>query len=206
MYLLTYSLAQTKLEELLYLRTQLLDLDNSCKVTLVDVGRSPVQHEFINITQDTLTSKYSPAEGSQDVGSLPRGDVIKYMIACASKWLREAYQAGLQNPGHADIHGIISAGGTGNTSLAAAVMREVLPIGFPKLIVSTAASGDTGPIVGESDITLTYSVVDVAGSNSLLRRILCNAAGGILGMATAYEKSLALTKSTVSKKRVGLTM
>ncbi|PPJ53927.1 hypothetical protein CBER1_04642 [Cercospora berteroae] len=202
----------TKLEELLYLRSQILEQSSSTRITFIDVGRSPTQHEAITITQDTLTSKYQPTE-NQDVASLSRGDVIRYMITCASNWLREAYQRGLDDPTQA-IHGIVSAGGTGGTSLAAGVMRETLPIGFPKLIVSTAASGDTGPIVGESDITLTYSVVDIAGTNSLLKRILSNAAGSIHGMATAYEKSLASNptkssdtpSSSKQKFRVGLTM
>lgn len=89
-------------------------------------------------------------------------------------------------------------------------MRDVLPIGFPKLIVSTAASGDTGPIVGETDITLTYSVVDIAGTNSLLKTILSNAAGAIVGMAQAYEarskSESAASSGSKQRKRVGLTM
>ncbi|CAK1355980.1 UPF0261 protein [Cercospora beticola] len=199
----------TKLEELLYLRSQILEQGSSTRITFVDVGRSPTKHEAITITQDTLTSKYQPTE-NQHVASLSRGDVIKYMITCASNWLREAYERGLDDPKQA-IHGIVSAGGTGGTSLAAGVMRENLPIGLPKLIVSTAASGDTGPIVGESDITLTYSVVDIAGTNSLLKRILSNAAGSIHGMALAYQKSLPpystpTANSRNAKLRVGLTM
>jgi uncharacterized protein (UPF0261 family) len=131
------------------------------------------------------------------------------MITCASNWLRKAYSDGLANPPNR-IHGVVAAGGTGGTSLASAVMRDVLPIGLPKLIVSTAASGDTGAIVGESDITLMYSVCDIAGTNSLLRRILSNAAGSITGMAQAYAKGLVADTSpstpTPPRKRVGLTM
>jgi len=65
---------------------------------------------------------------------------------------------------------------------------RALPIGFPKLIVSTVASGDTGPIVAETDITLTYSVVDIAGRNHVLDAISENAAAAIGGMAGAYER------------------
>lgn len=92
-------------------------------------------------------------------------------------------------------------------------MREVFPIGLPKLIVSTVASGDTGPIVGEVDITMMYSVVDIAGTNSLLKRILSNAAGAITGMADAYERSIveaqrprSPTLTSTPRQRVGLTM
>lgn len=128
------------------------------------------------------------------------------MITCASNWLHEAYKNGLQDPSQA-IHGIVSAGGTGGTSLASGAMRDSLPIGFPKLIVSTAASGDTGPIVEETDISLMYSVVDIAGTNTLLKTILSNAAGSIYGMAHMYEKSLTSSSEPGKKrKRVGLTM
>lgn len=130
------------------------------------------------------------------------------MTACASSWLREAYQLGLDDRVTA-IHAAIAVGGTGGTSLAAAVMRETLPIGIPKMLVSTAASGDTGPIVGEADITLMYSVVDIAGTNGLLRRILANAAGAIAGMALAYEKSSGESPSSsisCERKKVALSM
>ena len=199
----------TKLEELLYLRTQILESSGSaCKVTFVDVGRKKIDHEAITVSQDVLTTKYAPKDAIKDVGNLSRGDVIKYMIECATSWMREAYNTGLTDP-EQTIHGVVSAGGTGGTSLASGVMRNVLPIGLPKLIVSTNASGDTGPVVGEVDISLTYSVVDIAGTNRLLRRILSNAAGGIVGMAQAYERSLAQAKQTMKgqqKKKVGLTM
>ena len=196
----------TKLQELLYLRSQILD--SGGEATLVDAGRSPVEHEAISVRQDTLASKYPPKEGSKDVSSLPRGGVINYMISCATNWLEEKYKHGLQDPNSA-IHGIITAGGTGNTSLVSEVMRAVLPIGFPKLIVSTVASADVSHIVGETDICMMPSIVDIAGSNDLLKRILSNAAGAIVGMSRAYEKSLVDqqgSRSSPQKKRVGLSM
>ena len=198
----------TKLEELLYLRAQILESSGrDCKVTLIDAGRSPVQHEAITTTQDTLTSKYAPEEGVKDVSSLPRGEVINYMIACATKCLREAYEKGLKAKSEA-IHGIVAAGGTGNTSLASGVMRAVLPLGLPKLIVSTNASSDISPIVGETDITMMPSIVDIAGNNELLKRILSNAAGAIVGMSQAYERFLKEDGAASGKerKRIGLSM
>ena len=208
-HIIIFGTADTKLHELLYLRSQILEHGgDACKVTFVDGGRSPVKHETISITQDTLTSKYAPQEKSKDVSSLPRGDLINYMITCASNWLREAYQIGINDPQRA-IHGIVTAGGTGNTSLASGVMRAVLPIGFPKLIVSTNASADISHVVGETDITMMPSIVDIAGSNELLKRILANAAGAIVGMSRVYENSLSLGETATSsqqKKRVGLSM
>ncbi len=77
-------------------------------------------------------------------------------------------------------------GGSGGTSLVSTAMRR-LPVGFPKLLVSTMASGDTSPYVDISDVTMMYSVVDFAGINNLSARILSNAAAAISGMARGYE-------------------
>ena len=206
----------TKLHELLYLRSQILASSretSKTNVTLIDAGRSPVQHEAITITQSTLTSQYAPPNSPTDISNIPRGEVITHMIACATNNLRSAYDAGLTDPSKA-LHGIVSAGGTGNTSLASAVMRAVLPIGFPKLIVSTNASADVSPVVGETDIVMMPSIVDIAGDNELLRRILGNAAGAIVGMSEAYERSLSIPAQPSSstsgqegrKKRLGISM
>lgn len=82
------------------------------------------------------------------------------------------------------VHGAIGMGGGGGTSISAAAMRT-LPVGFPKLIVSTLAAGDTAPIVGVKDITLMPSVVDISGINRLSAQIITNAAGAIAGMVKA---------------------
>ena len=202
----------TKLEEILYLRTQIQQLGGpSYKITLVDAGRSPIRNQQIDISQDTLTSTYAPpGSEKKDVSTLPRGDVINHMIACATNWLQETYAYGLKD-NNAAIHGIVAAGGTGNTALAAAVMRAVLPIGFPKLIVSTNASADVSHVVGETDICMMPSIVDIAGANPLLRRILSNAAGAIVGMSRAYELALSAKdaggeEDEQKKKRVGISM
>ena len=79
------------------------------------------------------------------------------------------------------IHGIISLGGSAGTTIGTSAMRA-LPVGVPKVMVSTMASGDTRPYVDTKDITMMYSVVDIAGINSLSRQILSNAAGAIVGM------------------------
>src|SRR5579871_1089126 len=80
------------------------------------------------------------------------------------------------------VHALIALGGTQGTTLATAVMRE-LPYGFPKVMVSTMASGNVAPWVGTSDITMMYSVTDIMGLNPFMRRILANAAGAACGMA-----------------------
>lgn len=80
--------------------------------------------------------------------------------------------------------GVLGLGGGGGTALITAAMRE-LPVGVPKVMVSTMASGNTAPYVDVKDITMMYSVVDIAGLNPLSRRVLANAAGAICGMLTA---------------------
>ncbi len=80
-----------------------------------------------------------------------------------------------------DLGGIIGAGGSGGTALITPAMRT-LPIGVPKVMVSTVASGDVGPYVGPADIAMMYSVTDVAGLNRISRRVLGNAAHALAGM------------------------
>lgn len=84
------------------------------------------------------------------------------------------------------LSGIISVGGGTGTHIAAGVMRS-LPLGVPKLIVSTVASRDMGPLVGTKDITVMHSVTDILGLNAISRRILGNAASAIVGMAKSYS-------------------
>jgi len=99
-----------------------------------------------------------------------------------------------------DLGGIISAGGSGGTTLATAGMR-VLPIGVPKLMVSTMASGDTRPYVGPSDICMMYSVTDVQGINRISEKVLANAAHALAGMVTHPP-----AESAIAKPALGLTM
>src|SRR5690349_9179764 len=81
--------------------------------------------------------------------------------------------------------GVLALGGSGGSSIAARAVRD-LPVGLPKLIVSTMAAGDVAPYVGASDVTMMYSVVDIAGINRLSRSVLGNAAGAIAGMAREH--------------------
>ena len=101
------------------------------------------------------------------------------------------------NPGASA--GVIGIGGSGGTALITPAMRA-LPIGLPKVMVSTMASGNMAPYVGSSDITIMYSVVDVAGLNSVSRRVLGNAAAAIAGMVRVPAPVVA------GKPTVGMTM
>jgi uncharacterized protein (UPF0261 family) len=101
-----------------------------------------------------------------------------------------------------DLGGLISAGGSGGTALATQAMRR-LPIGVPKVMVSTVASGDVRPYVGPSDICMMYSVTDVSGINRISERVLANAANALAGMI-AYGRGDGTPSD--SKPAIGLTM
>jgi uncharacterized protein (UPF0261 family)/ABC-type branched-subunit amino acid transport system ATPase component len=102
-----------------------------------------------------------------------------------------------------DIGGLISAGGSGGTALATRAMRR-LPIGVPKVMVSTVASGDVKPYVGPSDICMMYSVTDVSGINRISERVLANAAHALAGML-AFSRPPSSVEAQ-GKPALGLTM
>ncbi|MFI1963015.1 Tm-1-like ATP-binding domain-containing protein [Streptomyces pathocidini] len=83
------------------------------------------------------------------------------------------------------LDGVLALGGSGGSAIAARAVRD-LPVGLPKLIVSTMASGDVAPYVGASDVTMMYSVVDIAGINQISATVLGNAAAAIAGMGRAH--------------------
>lgn len=137
----------------------------------------------------TVVASHHPHGVDAVLGSDDRGKSVAAMGEAFARFVES----------RADIAGIIGIGGSGGTSIVTAGMRQ-LPIGLPKLMVSTLASGDVGPYVGPTDITMMYSVTDVAGLNSISRKVLANAAHAIAGMVT---HTLAPTDD---KAAIGLTM
>jgi uncharacterized protein (UPF0261 family) len=104
--------------------------------------------------------------------------------------------------GHDGIGAMLGLGGSGGTALITPAMRA-LPIGTPKLMVSTMASGNVAPYVGPSDIAMMYSVTDVAGLNRISRRVLANAAGAVAG---AFRMADSIAAEDDSRPAVGITM
>ncbi len=102
------------------------------------------------------------------------------------------------------IHGVVSLVGSAGTTIATAAMRA-LPFGFPKLMVSTVASGDTRAYVGTSDICMMPSVVDIAGLNHVSRRILSNAAAAICGMVASEPVSTDDERPAIAATMFGVT-
>lgn len=126
-----------------------------------------------------------------------RGASIAAMAAGAAVLVRKLFDEG-------KIEGVISMGGSAGTTIGTAAMR-VLPAGFPKVMVSTLASGDTRPYVGHRDIAMLYPVIDIAGLNWLSRRILRNAAGAITGMVDQPDVELRPSKPLVAASMFGVT-
>ena len=102
------------------------------------------------------------------------------------------------------LDGIIGMGGTGGTSVATTAMRT-LPVGVPKLMVSTVGGGDVSPYAGSKDITFMPSIVDVAGINRISRTIYANAAGAIAGMVSAERPESGEERPLVTASMFGNT-
>ncbi len=126
-----------------------------------------------------------------------RGEAMKVMSIGAPAVVRSLYEEGR-------FDGIIGMGGTGGTSVVTAGMR-VLPLGVPKVCVSTAASGDTSAYVGTKDITMIPSIVDVAGVNRVSRIIFSRAAGAICGMVEVEPPAAAEENPVITATMFGNT-
>jgi uncharacterized protein (UPF0261 family) len=125
-----------------------------------------------------------------------RGQAVSAMATALTSYLLKEHQAGR-------VAGVIGIGGSGGTSLITTAMRA-LPVGLPKLMVSTVASGNTAPYVDCSDIVMMYSVVDVAGLNAVSRVVLANAAHAMAGMVQ-HEVSMPQTRPAIGMTMFGVT-
>src|SRR5271157_4993013 len=174
--------ADTKGEELAYLRSAIAEAGATPVVVDVGIGEPRCA---VDITRHQVAGHSSEAilEGRD------RGVAIAAMGAAFESFLS----------GFGAFDAIIGIGGGGGTSIITRGMRS-LPIGLPKMMVSTLASGDVGAFVDVSDITMTPSITDLAGLNSVSRIVLRNAAFAIAGMAAA------LVARDDGKPSIGLTM
>ena len=159
--------ADTKGDELHYV-ADLIRASGS-GVTLVDVGTTePGEGMDVGPTE---VAAHHP-DGPTAVQSDDRGTAVGAMSVALERFMST----------RDDIDGVIGLGGSGGTALITPAMRS-LPVGVPKVMVSTVASGDVSPYVGPSDIAMMYSVTDVAGLNRISRQVLGNAANAVAGMA-----------------------
>jgi len=175
----------TKGVEYAFLRDRLLE--HGVDVLVVDVGvYDPVGLEP-DVSREEVARNVAELAAAAD-----RGAAVTAMAAGAEAVVQRLYAEGR-------LDGILALGGSGGSSIGSRAMRA-LPVGVPKLMVSTVASGDTRPYVGAVDVTMMYSVVDISGVNSVSARIMANAAAAIAGMASATVPALE------AKPLVGATM
>ncbi len=157
-----------------------------CEALLVDAGVLGEPQVEPDIDRATVARA-----AGEDAAALAtagdRGVAVAAMGRGAAATVRDLFAAGR-------LDACLAVGGSGGSSIAAEAMRA-LPIGVPKLLVSTVASGDTRPYVGAVDVTMMYSVVDIAGINRVSARILGNAAAAAAGMAHAYAADRAANRA-----------
>jgi uncharacterized protein (UPF0261 family) len=179
----------TKGEELRYVRD--LIADAGIPTVLVDVGpRSQDTRCDVRSAQVAAYRRASPAA----ILSNDRGKAIEAMAEAFSNFL----------PGRQDIGGVIGLGGSGGSAIISPGL-QALPIGVPKIMISTLASGDVSAYVGTSDIQMINPVTDIAGLNSVSRVVLGNAAHALAGMILRPIKRLEGTPSAIGLTMYGVT-
>jgi uncharacterized protein (UPF0261 family) len=171
----------TKADEAGFMRSKIESLGG--QALLIDLSLVGESHLSADVTKQDVISA-----GGGNLADLlvkpNREESNPFIVAGATKIVKE-----LQDSGKIDA--VVSLGGTQGTSTCAPIL-QALPYGFPKIMLSTAASGDTSPFVGIKDITMMFAVSDILGLNVFSRKILANAAAAAWGMAQSEQ---CITKS-----------
>jgi len=168
--------------------------ESGLRTRLVDVSTSG-KHATCDVSAQEIALNHG--RGGSAVFGPDRGAAVTAMADAFANWIKR----------QGNVAGVISAGGSGAASLVAPGMRT-LPVGVPKLIISSVASGDVAPYVGPADITMMYSVTDVQGLNSISRAVLSNGANAIAGMVKArlVQRETKERAASTGLPSVGITM
>src|SRR5215469_9287469 len=150
------------------------------RVIVIDAGTGAPDGLIPDIDGDAVAAAAGTSRAALRAAS-DRGRAVTEMGRGAALLVADLVARGL-------VGGVLAAGGSGGSSIAGQVMAA-LPVGLPKLLVSTMACGDVSPYVGAKDVCIMYSVVDVAGINRISRLVLGNAAAAMAGMVTAQEQA-----------------
>ena len=177
----------TKGAEMRYIKELIEAAD--VETCLVDLSTGDCNADAANVTATEVASHH-PDGAAAVLGSDDRGRAVTAMAEAFGRFVSS----------RSDVGGMIGAGGSGNTALIASGMR-VLPLGVPKILVSTVASGNIAPYVGPNDIAMVYSVADIAGLNPITQTVLGNAAHALVGMMRHT-----LPRVSIEKPAIGLTM
>jgi uncharacterized protein (UPF0261 family) len=184
----------TKGAELCYLRDRVADA--GVETTLVDVSTSgddrPAEGWRPDVSASEVAAHHPGGAGAVFTGD--RGSSVDAMSEALKRFVLS----------RADLAGIVGAGGSGGTALITPAMRA-LPVGVPKVMVSTVASGDVGMYVGPADIAMMYSVTDVAGLNRISRQVLGNAGHALAGMIGGRIRDVATDRPLVGLTMFGVT-
>jgi uncharacterized protein (UPF0261 family) len=184
----------TKGPEAAFVRDRLKEL--GLEVTVVDTGCLGAPAFSGDVTRDTVFAA-AGSSLSDLVNKNDRGAAVTMAANGAAKIVREAFAAG-------KVSGVLALGGSAGTAIGTAAMRE-LPIGVPKLMVSTLASGQVRQYVGDKDILMLNSVVDIAGINRISRKILGEAAAAMAGMVK-FESRETASRRKDDKPLIAATM
>ncbi|MFC4272618.1 ATP-binding cassette domain-containing protein [Sneathiella chungangensis] len=180
----------TKGVELNFIRDQIAS--HGLRVRTVDLSTTQ-KPSSADVPPHMVAAYHRGGAGAVFTGD--RGKSVRAMAEAFENWI-------IRQRG---IGGIISAGGSGGTALVTPAMRR-LPVGVPKLMISTVASGEVGQYVGPTDIMMMYSVTDVQGLNRISRRVLANGASAISGMVKDAQKNAVRSNAGTAKPALGLTM
>jgi len=183
----------TKGEEFTYLKD--IIEEQGFKTLIVDAGT----HGEPKLKPDISNREVAKAVGADidKIVKMGRGEAMDIMSKASAKVISRLYEEGR-------LDGIIGMGGSGGTAVATSGMKA-LPVGVPKVMVSTVAAGNVVPYIGTKDIVMIPSVVDVAGLNRISRQIFANAAGAITGMLRTESKKMPDEKPIISATMFGNT-
>jgi uncharacterized protein (UPF0261 family) len=184
----------TKGEEYGFLRDRLREA--GVDVLLADVGTLEPPGVEADIGREEVAAG-TGADLTALADARDRGAAVTAMADAAAVLARRLHEEGR-------IQGVLAAGGSGNTAIATRAM-QALPVGVPKLMVSTMAAGDTRDYVGARDVAMMASVADVAGVNQVSARVLANAAAAMAGMVSAPPVTLAEERPLVGATMFGVT-
>ncbi|MEM9098459.1 MAG: ABC transporter permease [Pseudomonadota bacterium] len=180
----------TKGNELRFMRDVLKA--EGLNVALVDLSTTSGMREA-EVSAQTVASMHP--RGSAGVFTDDRGTAVAGMTLAFERWMQA----------QENVAGVIGAGGSGGTALVSPAFRS-LPVGVPKVMISTVASGNVSQYVGPSDMLMLHSVADVQGINSITREVLRNGASALAGMVKSRTSAANAAQPAVDKPAIGLTM
>jgi uncharacterized protein (UPF0261 family)/ABC-type branched-subunit amino acid transport system ATPase component len=181
----------TKGRELKFIRDRLKALGIPTRTVDLSTSSKPSTADVTSLQVASMHPR-----GTSAVFSGDRGGAVTAMAEAFARWIAREPRIG----------GVISAGGSGGTTLATAGMRA-LPVGIPKVMVSTVAAGDMRDYVGSADIVMFHSVADIQGLNSITEQVLGNAAHGLAGMIAQLPSRESLdAKRKLGRPALGITM